>query len=796
MAKAVGAALRNLSRARAFTTLVVLTLALGIGTTTTMFSVVDAVLITPIPFPNAERMTEIWVRFEEGASRTPASTGAIVGALREQSALFDVVAAYQFGSGTLTGAGDPEMLSVPVLSTNIFSVFPVAPLAGRLFTPADASAAERVVLISERFWARRFGRDASVVGKVLTIDDVAHRVVGVLPVRFSLPETDPDVWRIVNLDDVNLRARVQIIAMRKSGVTRAQVDDRLKTLSASLQSSGVLPTGQSLITEEPLPMRLGRSGANALYLLLGAVAVLLLVACVNVSNLMLVRASSRSGELALMAAIGAGRSRLLRDAAIESVLLAAAGGALGVWLASGLLDVILSLTPDQMRMLSRATGELDTRAVLFAILLTLITCVAFGMFPAWRASRIDPLEALKQQSRSMAGRRDDWWQGALVSTQIALVVVLLAGAGLLLTSFIKLNYVDLGFDPNRLATIDVQLTSPRYAAPGAALSLMREIENRVESQLGTPVTISTGSPIRLGGFSVDVHPEAEGLTPPPPPDHLPSTRVSPDFFDVYQIPILEGHTFTPDDGDSAVILNEIMAKRYFGNLSPIGRRFKTDTKNPWLTVVGVVGDVKTMGPSDPMGDGMEMYIPYSAVPRTYNFISLTAAVGPNADRVLAQIKRIVWDLDSNVPILAALSLREQVGDSIARPRFILSLSGAFTICAVLIAAIGVYGVSAYWVARRRREMAIRMALGASPDRLMMTVVARSLKLAAVGTVVGLAIAFGGASVMQSLLFATDPRDPTTFIAITILLAAVAVGACAAPALKAARVDPMTTLRAE
>ncbi|HJU42043.1 MAG TPA: ADOP family duplicated permease [Vicinamibacterales bacterium] len=796
MAKAVGAALRNLSRARAFTTLVVLTLALGIGTTTTMFSVVDAVLITPIPFPNAERMTEIWVRFEEGASRTPASTGAIVGALREQSALFDVVAAYQFGSGTLTGAGDPEMLSVPVLSTNIFSVFPVAPLAGRLFTPADASAAERVVLISERFWARRFGRDASVVGKVLTIDDVAHRVVGVLPVRFSLPETDPDVWRIVNLDDVTLRARVQIIAMRKSGVTRAQVDDRLKTLSASLQSSGVLPTGQSLITEEPLPMRLGRSGANALYLLLGAVAVLLLVACVNVSNLMLVRASSRSGELALMAAIGAGRSRLLRDAAIESVLLAAAGGALGVWLASGLLDVILSLTPDQMRMLSRATGELDTRAVLFAILLTLITCVAFGMFPAWRASRIDPLEALKQQSRSMAGRRDDWWQGALVSTQIALVVVLLAGAGLLLTSFIKLNYVDLGFDPNRLATIDVQLTSPRYAAPGAALSLMREIENRVESQLGTPVTISTGSPIRLGGFSVDVHPEAEGLTPPPPPDHLPSTRVSPDFFDVYQIPILEGHTFTPDDGDSAVILNEIMAKRYFGNLSPIGRRFKTDTKNPWLTVVGVVGDVKTMGPSDPMGDGMEMYIPYSAVPRTYNFISLTAAVGPNADRALAQIKRIVWDLDSNVPILAALSLREQVGDSIARPRFILSLSGAFTICAVLIAAIGVYGVSAYWVARRRREMAIRMALGASPDRLMMTVVARSLKLAAVGTVVGLAIAFGGASVMQSLLFATDPRDPTTFIAITILLAAVAVGACAAPALKAARVDPMTTLRAE
>jgi putative ABC transport system permease protein len=367
---------------------------------------------------------------------------------------------------------------------------------------------------------------------------------------------------------------------------------------------------------------------------------------------------------------------------------------------------------------------------------------------------------------------------------------------LLLRSFISLNRVDLGFDPDRLALLEMQLTSPRYAAAGAALNLMRQIETRVESQLGIPVTIATGSPIRSGGFSFDVHPEAEGLTPPPPPAQLPSTRVSPDFFEVYEIPILEGHTFTPADGDDTIILNEIMARRYFGNLSPIGRRFKTDTRNPWLTVVGVVGDVKTMGPSDPMGDGMEYYIPYPAVPRTYNFISLTAAVGPNADRALPQIKRIVWDLDRDTPIITAVSVREQVGDAISRPRFVLSLSGAFTICAVLIAAVGVYGVSAYWVARRRREMAIRMALGASPDRLVIAVFARSLRLAGAGAIVGLVVALGGATFMRSLLFETNPRDPATFIAITIFLGAVAVGACAAPAIKAARVDPMATLRAE
>jgi predicted permease len=795
MAKAFAAAVRNLRRAPAFTALVVLTLALGIGATTAMFSVVDAVLITPIPFPHADRMSEVWLNYEEGASRAPAAMGSIVRSLREQTGLFDAVAGYQFGSGTLTGDGDPEMLSVPILSPSIFSVFPVAPLAGRLFTPDDATSSERAVLISEKFWIRRFSRDAAVIGKVLTIDDAPHRVVGVLPARFTLPETGPDVWRVFNIEEVDSRTRIQVVVLRKDGVTTAQVDDRLKMLTASLQSSGVLPKGQKLVSQEPLPFRLGRGGANALYLLLGAVSLLLLVACVNVCNLMLVRASSRSGELALMAALGAGRARLLRDAAVESLLLAVLGGAFGLWLASGLLDLILGLTPDQMRMLSRVTGDLDVRALAFAGGLTFVTCIIFGVLPAWRASRIDPLETLKQQSRSTAGRRDDWWQGALVSTQIALVVVLLAGAGLLLRSFVKLNQVDLGFNPDRLVTLEVQATSPRFSAPGATLQLMREIESRVETELGLPVTISTGSPVRGGGFSFDIHPEAEGLAPPPPPTYLASMRVSGDFFDVYQIPILEGHAFSAADGDSAMIINDVMAKRYFAGVSPIGRRFKTDTKNPWLTIVGVAADVKSMGPSEPFGD-MEYYVPYPAVARTYNFISLSAAVETNHEAAIARIKRIIWDLDSRVPIISALSVREQVGDAVARPRFVLTLSGAFTICAVLIAAVGVYGVSAFWVARRRRELAIRLAMGASPDRLVMSVFVRSLRLAAVGAAAGLAIALGGARVMQSLLFAVDPRDPWTFVSVTMLLGLIAVVACAGPALKASRVDPMTTLRAE
>ncbi|MBY0493083.1 MAG: ADOP family duplicated permease [Cyanobacteria bacterium] len=791
--RAFGAAARNLRRARSFTALVILTRALGIGATTAMFSVVDTVVLNPLPVPNADRIIEVWTFFQEGAGRAPGATSAVISTLRTEAGLFEAVGAYQFGAGTITGAGEPEVVSVAGLAPSVFSVFPAAPLLGRLFNDNDVASTQPAILISERMWATRFGRDPGVIERVLTIDDLPHRIVGVLPARFTVPESSVSVWRPIDVESANARLRVQLVGVMRPGVTRAAVDDRLKVLTVSLQESGALPKGQYLVTDVPVQVGAARSGAKALYLLLGAVGVLLLVACVNITNLILVRASSRRSELALMAALGAGRARLLRDAAIESALLAVIGGALGVWLAGGVLRLILGLAPDSLLMLSSATGELHPRAVVFAIAVTFITCVLFSVLPAWRASRVDPVDALKQQSRS-SQRDDHWWQGVLVSTQIALAVVLLAGAGLLLRSFVKLNQVDLGFQADGLVLLDIQMP-PKYRKGGAARAFMRDVERRIESALGTPATIVSASPVRRGGYSSGVRPEVEGLPAPARSISLPSSRVSADFFEVAGIPLLEGRTFIPEDGEDAIIINDVLARMYFGNTSPIGRRFKTNATQPWLTVVGVAADIKTMGPADAIGEGTEVYLPMGATGDS-NFLTLMARADGREAVALQELRRSVWDIDPNMPILEARTMAEVFGDSIARPKFLASLSGAFTICAVVIAAVGVYGVAAYWVARRRRELAIRLAVGASPDRLILAVIGRSLRLTAIGTIAGLAIAAAGGRIMTTLLFATDPHDPVTFAVIIVLLGAIAIAACLVPALRAARVDPMTTLRAE
>jgi len=775
------------------TGLLVLTLTLGIGATTAIFSVVDAVVFNPLPFPKAERIVEVWTQYAEAATRQPGAAGAVVAALKDETRLFEQVEAYQFGVGTLTGVGEPEMVSFPGVSTGIFTIFPTTPQVGRLFSPGDSTMGESVVLISDRLWTGRFGRDPAVLDRHLTIDGHRYRIVGVLQPRFSFPESSTDLWRPIDTSSA-IKQRLQVVALRREGVTFEQVNERLTAVTAGLQSVGSLPAGQSLVSEVPIQVRYSRTGASAFYLLLGAVSVLLLVACVNVSNLLLVRASTRHGELALMTALGAGRAVLLRQAFCESLYLALAGGAAGLLLANGLLELILGLAPPRMTYLSNATGALDTRAVWFALGLVIVTCLVFGVLPAWRVSRVDASHALKHQARTLIGSRDAWWQGALVAGQLALVVVLLAGAGLLLRSYIKLNQVDLGFDPEGIAVVEIQMPS-RYGTGGAGRAFMREVESRVERRFNVPASLVSATPVRSGGLFVDVTPEAEGQTLSSSPVSLPYSRVSADFFDVVGIPLVAGRTFAPGDGEDTFIVNEVLARRYWGTQSPIGRRFRTSSRQPWSTVVGVARDIKTMGPTDERGEGMEIY--YPMLPGGHSTsLALMVRAGADAAGMLPELKQIVWGMDPNLPILAATTMTDVVGDSIGRQRFVLLLASAFSVCAVVLGSVGVYGVSAYWVASRRRELAIRLAIGASPASVMRDVLVRGLRLAAIGGVAGLALALAGARVMESALFSTSARDPLTLFGVTALLALLAVVACAVPAFRASRVDPMSVLRAD
>ena len=792
MTKDLTAAFRSLRRAPGFTALVVLTLALGIGATTAMFSVVDAVLINPLPFANADRLSEIWT--SSGTSRRPGGSVAVVQALRRESTLFSAVEAYQMGAANVTGDGEPEIVGAPMLSPGLVSILGPTPLLGRLFTQEDA-ASGNAVLLSERFWTARYGANPLIVGREIEIDERPHYVVGVLPERFKFPEASAALWRVLDVSATAKPGRVQVTVVRSNGVTPDQANDRLQALAPALRESGAIGKNDSLSTDLLLQQRFGRQSSQALYLMFGAVAVVLLVACVNVTNLMLVRSSARRGELALMTALGAGRGQLVRSVLVESVVLAAAGCAAGLLLARTLLALILGMVPSRMTYLNSATAELDWRALAFAAVIATATCVTVGLLPAWRTARIDAIDALKQRAQGVIGSHDDWWQGALVVGQLALVLMLLAGSGLLWRSFARLVQVDPGYDVDRVSVVEIQLQGPRYAAPGASLAFMQELERNVEAS-GVAAAISGGAPPTGGGFAFELTPEAEGGRAVDFSGiSLPFGRVAPDYFETLGIAVLQGRTFAAGDGADAVIVNDVLARRFWGDASPVGRRFRTGPQQPWSTVIGVVADVKQMGPADAMGEGMEFYQPFTPTGRT-NFFALVVRSKANPEVDQRMIKQQVWRLDPKQPVLKVATMAERLGDAVAGPRFFLSLASAFAITASLLAAIGVYGVSAYWVSRRRRELAIRIALGASRDQVMTMVVARSLKLALLGCLVGLGLAWWGAKAIESMLFQVDARDPVTLIGVAVSLGLLALIASALPALKASRVDPMSVLRAE
>ena len=787
-------ALRGFWRSPLVVALAVVTLALGLGVATAVFGVVDVLLIRSLPYPNSERLVEVWWERVPGRITAFLRGDEIVDALREEERLFSTVESFRQGGATITGAGEPELVTAARISPGLLHLLGAAPRRGRLLYDEDDLPGVRVALISERLWLSRFGGGASAVGGRISIEDEPHTIVGVLPGDFGFPSQGVDVWRPLAAEP---RRAFRAIAALQPGMPREGAGDRLRAVSGNLRQAGVLrdDSGDLLIRELQQLVH-ARHHSAAFYVLLAAVALVLLVACGNVANLFLVRAHGRESRFAIMQALGARRSDLLRQSVWEGLVLALLSGCGALLVSEACLAGISRIMPPELTYYSSAAVTVDGRFLGFAVMLSTVTCLAVTVIPSFSVSETHLVESLKGRTVQQAGAHRRW-QPALVVAQLAVVLVLLAGSGLLLRSFVRLVNVDPGFDTEDLLVFEPVLRGDRYRAPGAGFGFFKQLDELVENSGGVRSATFASSAPPESDFSSAIQPEAEGRQAVDAAGlSLPHVDVAPDYFATMGIPLIAGRTFSSDDPDTVVIVNEVLARRYWGSGSPIGRRFRLDADEPWHTVVGVARDVKQSGLDDPMGDGMELYFHYSRTKRRSSSDFIVRTDGTDAAVVARQVKELLWRLDRNLPIRQVTTMERRLGESVARPRFFLVLVSLFALLGVLLAGVGVYGTTAYWVAQRIRELGLRMALGATRGRIVGLVLGRGLRLAALGAGIGLAGAMTTLHVLESFLFATDPSDAETLTGVTVLLVSLVLIACYLPALRASRLDPADVLRSE
>jgi predicted permease len=587
------------------------------------------------------------------------------------------------------------------------------------------------------------------------------------------------------------------VAILAPGTSREAATAVLGAVSAGLRRDGALAAGSSLVFFEALQRRMGARYRLELSLLLGAVLLVLFVACVNVAHLLLARVSAREGELAVMGALGASRVQAFRVVLVESALVAAAGGLGGVLVARVLLVTMLASVPDQLKMVSAAVTGLDWRALAFAVSMSTLTCLAVALLPVLRASRVDVIDALKGRGPGVAGGRHDWWHGAMVVTQLGLVVMLMVTAGLLLRSFTRLVHVPPGFDPDGLVVTELQFARERYDRDDA-LRVMGELRARLAAVPGvSAVTLSDTVPPRGGSLAMNAKPQVEGQPPMLSVERLvlPVQAVAADYFATVRIPILAGRSCEPADGEETIVVNTVLARRLWGGRSPLGQRFRPDEGWPWATVVGVAGDVKQAGLDDPMGEGMEAYQPLTVMRRPWT-LTMTVRSASDPAAVVRRIRDELKMLDPLLPVVEVSTMEQRLVESVVRPRFLLRLSGMFAIVAVLVAAIGVYGATAYWVARRQRELGLRLALGSTSSGVVRLVVGRGVRLAVWACVIGLGATLLLSRAVRSLLFETDPLEPAVLAGTALAVIGFVVIASLLPAIRAGRIDPMRVLKSE
>lgn len=782
---------RLLLKKPGFTVIAVLTLALGIGANTAIFSVINAVLLTPLPYDQPDRL--ITTRGNQSAPdladlRAWGHSYAEIGGINQQPLDY-------------TGGSEPQQVRVGHVTGGFFDTLGVPAALGRTLTYADDKpGGERVAVLSDELWRELFNRDPGILGKTLPLSGNSFTVVGVMPAGFKSPRDNAKLWAPLHVTNPEAAAYRGVHFLHtylrlRSGVTIEQAASEMQALDKRLAEAHPAENKKRRTILIPLLDRVVGDASTTLWVLFGAVGLVLLIACANYANLLLVSGAARQQEMTVRVALGAGRKRLIRQILTESVLLSLLGGLFGVLFAQWGVELLLALKPENLPRLEAI--RLDGRVLGFALLVAMATGVLFGLAPAWMATRVNLSDSLKEGERGGSGAARHRLRSALIVVELAMSFLLLVSAGLLIRSFWQLRSVQPGFNPDNLATMRIDLPQTRYKDLAKQSQYRQAMLAQVNSLPNVRAALVSELP--LGGESLNHDFTREGWTLSAGEEPSVETRsIEGDYFKIMQIPLLAGRDFTPFDNESAPlvgIINEGLAKAWFANEDPLGKRVRwaRDEQPRWITIVGIAGDVRHFGLDAP--EEPALYTPYPQSGGEWKRWMTVVARGPQpAAELIPAVKSAVWKVDSQLPLTKALTMTGVMAVSFAERRFNMLLLSLFAALAMALAGVGIYGVMSYAVAQRTREIGIRMALGAQIRDVLRLVIGEGLRLVFLGAALGLFGALAATRLLNTLLFGVHATDPMTFFAVGLLLFGVALLACWIPARHATKVDPMAALR--
>lgn len=793
--------LRLMIKNPAFTLIVVLTLTLGVGANTAIFSFANGILLRPLPYPQSDRLVVLdETALKRGITSMSVSYPNFLD-WREQNTVFENVGCDD-GTGrfSLSGIGQPETIRGSFITHGLLEILRVQPILGRTFTEAeDHPDTDAVVILGYDLWQKYYAGDQNILGRTIMVNNRARTVVGVMPQGFKYPEVS-ELWAPLALTP-QLFTRtdhgLNSIARLKDGVSIEQAQAEMHNIAARIEQQHPVTNEGLDVSVTSLHKNLSGDYREGLLILLGVVGCVLLVACVNVANLMLARASARQKELALRAALGASRWRMIRQLLIESLMLATIGGLVGLALSKWALHLLLQAIP--IRLPFWMNFGLDLRVLGFTLAVTLLTGLIFGIMPALQSSRVDLNDTLKEAGRGALTSSGTHSRSLLVITEIALSLVLLVGAGLMIQSFLRLRRVNVGLNPTNVLTFSIGLPRAKYPQPEQRSAFFKNMVDRVRALPGVESAAATGTlPLSGGNWGRSLTVEGYPVLSVGQAPSIQHTVVTPAYFQTMGIHLLAGRDFTEADRTGAplvTIVDERLAQKYWPNESALGKRIRfgpPEDNEPWHTIVGVVGAVRHQRMQEETRNSV--YLPHLQIP--IGGVTVVARTGSDPKGLVAAVRREVAQLDGDLPISQVATMEEVIADSIWQPRLYAMLFAVFAGGALVLAVIGIYGVMAYIVINRTHEIGIRMALGATARDVFKLIVGRGMKLTAIGLVIGVGGAFALTRLMSGLLFNISATDPITFVLISVLLALAAFLACYIPARRATKVDPLVALRYE